>query len=155
MGNDSTSYRDEAIDDARETAREFIDDITQAILDNGKASDDLYNDYSDGDAYHHETHVDKEYDLSEADQLLRELSEWEETDKGLWEGLEPRDAIGAQAAYTYGNCVYSFWRKLIEEINDAVGEFKMTYEKDGITPTATCKERLKSFINSEIDRWSA
>lgn len=112
------NYLEKAHRDARECAREFTDTILDALADAGAASDDLLNDYPDGDAYHHENHVDKEYSLSEADDLLSELSDYEEGDSGLWQGLPPRQAISAQAAYTYGNAVYAQWRQLIWAIND-------------------------------------
>lgn len=120
-----TNYRAEALDDARSTVSEFADEIVEKIMDGGDASDDLNNDYSNGDAYHHESHVDRDYNLREAAELLDDLSDFEETDSGLWEGLEPRKAIAAQAAYTYGNAVYSNWTDLIGEINDAVAEIDM------------------------------
>jgi len=111
-------YFDSARSDAKDTVLEFIDDILESLVDNGEASDDLYNDYSNGDSYHHESHVDRDYDLLESAQILDELRDYEETDSGLWEGLEPRRAIAAQAAYTYGNAVYSMWSDLIKEINE-------------------------------------
>lgn len=110
-------YLSDAMDDAADTAREFLDQIVEQLTDSGEASDDLLNDYPNGDAYHHETHVDRAYNLQDAALLLDQLSDHEETDSGLWEGLPPRDAIGAQAAYTYGNAVAHFWCKLIREIN--------------------------------------
>jgi ABC-type Zn2+ transport system substrate-binding protein/surface adhesin len=111
-----TDYRSEAISDAADTAENFLDEIVEQLMDEGKASDDLQNDYDD--SYHHENHVDKDYDLQEAAQLLDDLSDYEETDYGLWMGLEPRRAIAAQAAYTYGNAVLSFFDQLIKEINE-------------------------------------
>ncbi len=116
-----TEQRDwtkEARDDARETARNFIDEIVRSLLDTGAASDDLNNDYPEGDSYHPENHEYRDYILSEATELLDELSDYEETDSGLWEGQSPRQAICIQAAYTYGNAVYHYWRSLVREIND-------------------------------------
>ena len=112
-----SSYRDEARNDAKETISNFEEEILEQLHDKGEASDDLLNDYCNGDAWHHENHVDKSYRLTEAAELLDELSDCEETDSGLWEGLAPRDAISAQAAYTYGNAVYSEFQDLIREIN--------------------------------------
>lgn len=115
-------YREDARADAVSTVENYEDEIVEMLADDGKASDDLLNDYGSGDSYHHESHVDKFYDLTEAAELLDELSDYEETDSGLWQGLEPRRAIAAQAAYTYGNAVYSFFSDLIGEINDAVAD---------------------------------
>lgn len=148
-------YKDEAADDARAMATEFIDEILLHVLDNGKASDDLFNDYSNGDSYHHETHIDRSYDLTEAAALLDDLSEHEETDKGLWEGCEPRRAIEVQAAFTYGNAVYSNWREIIDAINDEVEDFVISYEDDdGVTVSSETKARLKAIVEECIRRWS-
>jgi hypothetical protein len=107
----------DAISDARETARHFIDEIVEQLRDTGEASRDLFNDYPDGDGWHNENSVDRDYDLLEAAALLDELADHEETDRGLWEGLEPRRAIAAQAAYTFGAAVLHYWSRVIEEIN--------------------------------------
>lgn len=123
------SYREDAASDAAETVHNFEDEILEQLLDKGEASDDLNNDYPNGDAWHHECHVDKDYSLQEAADLLDDLSEHEETDSGLWEGLEPRRAIAAQAAYTYGNAVYSEWRDLIEKINDEASDIIEEYDE--------------------------
>lgn len=110
------SYLDQARSDASDTASNFEDEIIESFMESGKASDDLLNDYSDN--YHHENHIDKDYDLLEAAELLEELDEYEQTDSGLWEGLKPKDAIICQAAYTYGNAVIALFRDLIEAINN-------------------------------------
>ena len=70
-----------------------------------------------GDAWHHESHVDKWYSLHDAAAVLDQLDEFEETDSGLWEGLGMKAALAACAAYTYGNAVYNEWREKIQQIN--------------------------------------
>ncbi len=112
-----SEYRTEAKSDAASTAENFLDEIVNALMEDGEASDDLLNDYPSGDSYHHENHPDKDYDLQESAAILDELHRYEETDSGLWEGLEPRRAIEAQAAYTYGNAVYGEFQDLVKEIN--------------------------------------
>ena len=116
--SDATNYLREASDDACETIRNFADEILEQLLDCGKASDDLLNDYPNGDRWHHECHVDKWYNLTEAAELIDQLSDYEETDRGLWEGQQPKEAIGTCAAFTYGNAVYNEWREHIEQINE-------------------------------------
>lgn len=118
----SENYWDDAKSDAAEMVENFRDEIVEMLIDDGKASDDFNNDYPNGDAYHHESHVDKWYDLQDAAAVLQQLSDHKETDTGLWEGLEPEAAIGAQATFTYGNAVAYHWGLLIEEINDAWGD---------------------------------
>ena len=118
MSTDTTNYRKEAADDAASTVQNFADEILQMLVDDGKASDDLMNDYPNGDAWHHESHVDRWYNLTDAAELIDQLSQFEETDSGLWGGQQPKEAIGTCAAFTYGNAVYSEWNDLIEKINE-------------------------------------
>jgi DNA-binding transcriptional MerR regulator len=122
MPEKKTNYPLEAENDAKDMVVEFVDQIVEKLMEQGEASDDLNNDYSNGDSYHHETHVDKSYSLLEAAELLDQLSAHEETDSGLWEGQAPRDAISTQAAYTYGSAVYSEWTDLISTINENAKE---------------------------------
>jgi len=115
----SKKYFREALSDAWDCGRNFEDEMIEQWAEGREVSDDLLNDYDSGDSYHHETHVDKDYSLTDAANLLDELAEWEETDSGLWEGVEPRRAIAAQAAYTYGNCVYDLWRRhVVNDLNE-------------------------------------
>jgi hypothetical protein len=122
------NFTDEARQDAREMCLYFLSDILDMIenMEEGDTeilSTDLFNDWSGGDEYHHENHIGwKEYTLLEAATLLDDLSDHIETDNGLWEGLEPRKAISAQAAWTYGNAVYVFWQQIIEAINTDIDE---------------------------------
>ena len=113
-----SDYRSDAVSDARETVFQFKDTILEQLEEKDEASKDLYNDYPDGDSWHHESHVDKWYNLTDAAKLIDQLSEHEETDSGLWEGQQPKEAIGTCAAFTYGNAVYSEWCDLIDEINN-------------------------------------
>lgn len=125
-----SDYYQDARDDAQETVLEYLDTIVEQLQENGEASDDLYNDYDNGDAWHHECHVDRDYNLSEAAELLDQLSEHTEEDSGLWMEQEPRRAIATQAAYTYGNAVYAGWRDLINRINDEYFEWESEDEYD-------------------------
>ena len=118
-----SDYLRNAREDAKETVLEYIDQVVEQLREAGNASDDLYNDYPNGDAWHHENHVDMAYSLLEAANVLEQLSEHVEDDYGLWEGLQPVQAIGCQAAYTYGNAVYSAWRELIDTINCGYADF--------------------------------
>ncbi len=111
-------YLEDARNDARDMVEDFLDEIVEQLLGTGKASDDYNNDYPGGDAYHHENHWDKSFDLLEAAELLDQCSDHEETDNGLWEGIPPREAISAQAAFTYGNTVSHYWSEYLREIND-------------------------------------
>lgn len=113
-------YATQAYDEAKDTVREFMDEIIEQLLDNGEASDDLRNDYAEGGSYHHETHVDRWYSTEEAVKLLDALDEYEETDSGLWQGEGWRNMLSTIAAFTYGHAVYAGWENLIERINDEI-----------------------------------
>jgi hypothetical protein len=154
---ETTNYLREAADDAADTVRNFADEILEQLLDDGEASDDLLNDYPNGDAWHHECHVDKDYSLIDAATLIDQLRDFEENDSGLWEGLEPRRAIAAQAAYTYGNAVYSEWRELIEKINSEasgiISDFDETAEECDDTDALETDKRaaLRKLIDEIAD----
>jgi hypothetical protein len=46
---------------------------------------------------------------------IDELSDFEETDKGLWEGLESvEEQVNARATYTYANAIYDSAEKVIK-----------------------------------------
>lgn len=141
---EETNYAQEADDDAKEMVEHYLDEIVEQILESGEASNDLYNDYTNGDSYHHEQHVDRHYSLLEAAKLLDQLSSYEETDPGLWQGLEPREAVTAQAAYTYGNAVYSEWQNLIEKINEEAGSLMSELQDERQEKIEDLKERLQT-----------
>lgn len=145
-------YRNSAREDAKEMAMHFIEQIVEQLIEDGEASSDYNNDYQNGDSYHHEKHVDKDYELLEAAQLLDELDEYKETDYGLWEGLTPRRAIAAQAAYTYGNAVGSEWDSIIEDINNGYDLFKSddNYEEQD-EPTKI--KWTQEYVEEKIKEW--
>lgn len=118
MNTTVENYVENAASDARDTVSNFEDEILEQLMDKGEASDDLNNDYPNGDGYHHECHVDKWYDLTDAAAILDQLDDFEETDSGLWEGQDVRRAVATCAAFTYGNAVASQWCDLIKGIND-------------------------------------
>jgi hypothetical protein len=114
-----TNYEWEAMDDAKNLITEyFMDEIIDQLINTGEASDNMYNDYDNGDGIFHETIVDRDYDLTEAAEVLNQLYRHEETDSGLWEGEDFERIAATKAAYTYGNAVYSEWNNLISEINE-------------------------------------
>lgn len=124
-----SNYREAVKDDARDMVAEFRDTIIELMLERGKASNDLYNNYPDGDSYHHESHVDKAYNLLDAAILLDELEYAEETDYGLWEGQDPRAAVSTQAAFTYGNAVMQEWQEMIEGLNNLYEEWSEEWDE--------------------------
>ncbi len=121
-----TNYIQEAEDDAAMLITDyFMDEIIDQIIDTGEASDDINNDYDNGDGIFHEVITDRSYGLEEAAELLSQLYRYEEEDSGLWEGVDDLDSIAEiKAAYTYGNAVWDELDTLITEINDSVKDIK-------------------------------
>lgn len=127
----SENYYASAREDAEEMAREFLPQLVAHWEESGEVVTDWANDLPGADEYHHENNVgNKEYGLAEAEKLLGDLDEWEETDDGLWEGLAPRQAISAQAAYTYGNAVGGMFRNVLKEWERALGCFSWDDEPE-------------------------
>lgn len=150
-----SGYTDEAHSDAVEMVKEFIDEVVNQLVCDGKASNDLFNDYVHGDSYHHEMHVDIWYSLADACDVIKELSDHEETDSGLWEGQDMKTALSSCAAFTYGNAVMAQWNEVIDEINsDATLEQMLEdYNKaseDDWEP-ATDQEKEHAFLNEIED----
>jgi len=142
-----TNWNTEAQSDAKDLVRNFEDEVAQQLVDKGKASDD-WNNYDGGDSYFHESYVDKSYALIESAELLEQLDEHEETDSGLWEGLSPREAIGAQAAYTYGNAVWDEAKDLIEQINDRWNDRETPENEDDDAKEQAAKAIIAEVIGS-------
>jgi len=160
-----SNYRTRSQDDARDTVSEFRETIIELMLANGKASDDLYNDYPSGDSYHYESHVSRAYNLLDAATLLDELAYAEETDYGLWEGQDPRQAVSTQAAFTYGNAVMSEWQDFIAELNDLYDDWSCDWddaeeerqaELEGAaleTAEDTANDRKSDDLGTILDCW--
>jgi len=112
------SWHEKVADDAITLIKEFfMEEIIDQLLDTGSASDDMYNDYDNGDGIFHETVVDQYYTVEEAIDLLGELYDHEEEDEGIWEGQNWQELLSTKAAYTYGNAVMSEWNDIISDIN--------------------------------------
>lgn len=148
MKTEVENYLANAESDAKETVDNFKDEIVEQLLDSGKASDDLLNDYDGGDAWHHESHVDKWYSLHDAAAVLDQLDEFEETDSGLWEGQGMKEALSTCAAFTYGNAVYNEWRKLIERINEEADTIISEFDDE----EADLEEAVEAANNEATDR---
>ena len=112
-------YRDEAVEDAKAIAREFLAEIIGNVMaEEGETREIEVTDYSED---HIQTLTDSSYKLQEAVKLLLELGNYEETDSGLWAGQDdPREALKIMAAMTYGNAVTSIFNDLMESINNDI-----------------------------------
>ncbi len=115
------SWSEKAEDDAKDFILDnLLEELVDQLADDGEIGEDIRNDFANGDQLFHEIITDQSYDLQEAADLLNELSRDAEEDSGLWEGQEPEQAIGTQAAYTYSNVVYREATAILEEIKDNI-----------------------------------
>jgi hypothetical protein len=140
------SPRVEAQDDAKDAVEHFLDEIVDQLTQDGEASTDLTDRRNYSESYHHETHIDRSYSLLDAAKVLDDLGQYEETDSGLWEGQEPRDAISTQAAFTYGNAVYSFFEDEVGSVNDEVGPVA----REMMDERAQIEEAIDAFDGLEL-----
>jgi phage-related protein len=102
---------------AREAAREIADDILAALAEKGEV-DEYSTDHDAADEFIFSGAADQNYSLLEAAQILEDLADWEETDSGLWQGLPPRDAVTAQAAWTLRAASCDFFGKIMAAVNE-------------------------------------
>jgi len=110
--------------DVKKEAKSFLqnheDDVKQAIKD---GEDWSYNlDFMDS-SFHSEI-VDQSYSLEDA-AFIVENSDNTEEDSGLWEGQQPRDAIVTQAAYSFGNDVYTECERIYDEMKQEFEDSKL------------------------------
>lgn len=139
--------------EVRETAREVLETVRDAVIEavvNGVGFD--RNDVEGLDAAHHETAVDRGYTLADAAWVLAE-GENVETDSGLWEGMEPQDAVLAMAAHTFGNDVWAtaegFYGEIKEEVEAAMAFATWSAEGTEADPT-----RRRIFASEDGSVWS-
>lgn len=118
---EKTDYRYNANSDALEMLYEHREQVIEYLCMDAVWEAPKYpNEYEGMDRWHHESYIDKnpDYTLQEAADLLEQLEGFAETDRGLWQGIAPVAAITCQAAYTYGNAIWHYFVKHIENLND-------------------------------------
>ena len=144
----TNNWYNKAQEDARDWIKEeLMDTIIEKILAGEIIDDDLLR--GDGqDEYHHETHVDKWYGLQEAAEVIEELDEYEETDTGLWEGKDFRDAANACAAYTYGNAVYAMAKEILDQIGENSDDILEEIHQDD-TVKDMAKEKALKYVGED------
>lgn len=137
--------------DAKDILSDYIDEIAEMLIDDGKASTDLYNDYDGMDSRISESD-DYWRRPDEAIEVIDELSEFEEEDRGLWEGSSDySDILNAIAHYTYTNALYAEIESMIESINDAIDSDTITEIEEKITKGLLTEDDYQSMKESEID----
>ena len=85
------------------------------------------------------------YSLIESANLLEQLRDFVETDKGIWDQLEPIEALSCQSAYTYGNAVMCKLQKLIDYLNESVIDEILGFDNE--------EEDLDEAIGIMFDEW--
>lgn len=145
-----TDYLEEAQEDVKDMALEFLEEITQALLDGDLCSWKLLGS-SPIDSYLYEE-AREFYSLIEAAECLDQLSDYEETDSGLWQNLPPKEAVLVQASYTYKNAIVSFWGGVIEEVKtDGIIADFITEAQE--TETDPDKDTLEQMVKSVIQAY--
>jgi len=137
--------------DAQDIISDHIKEIAEMLIDDGEASTDLYNDYSNMDARISESD-DYWRSPEEAIEIIDELSEFEEDDGGLWDGpTNYRDILSTIAHYTYTNALYHEIESMIESINDTIDDDTITEIEDQITKEILNEDDYKSMKETGID----
>jgi hypothetical protein len=153
----SNDWYKSARSDAKNTVENFMDEIVSNLMDEGKASNNLFNDYEGAD-YHNNYNIPGNIDLLESAKILNQLSDHEEADSGLWESLPPREAVEAQAHYTYQNAVMYLWQNLISEINDGCEELIEGWvlikdNQEGEEDREVFQQKFTYAIKAIIEEW--
>lgn len=106
------NYTQDVLEDAVDFLQNHPDEIKEAILE-----DTDFSDIEDGEIrdWLHEEVTDRYYSLAAAAYII-ENCENEETDCGLYEGLDARDAMSVIAAYSYSSDVWFKAEELYEEM---------------------------------------
>jgi len=149
-----SNYRNDAHDDATTAIEHHLDEIIEHITSYGEVPVDPMNDLSGFDDYHHANHNDRDYSLQESAELLDQMRDYEETDDGLWEGLEPQRAISVQAALTYGNAVVGLIHEKLRELakdDDLQKTIEIYQAAECLTESDYSKAALES-AKAEMER---
>jgi hypothetical protein len=161
---DSESYQSEAQENARYILKDFIDEIADDAFEDGEIASDP-SDVDGLDRRMSEERGNQSYGLADAAQVLQELSDYEETDEGLWEGQAPEEAICTKACYTFDNAVrnmideqFSDWRSN-DEITEVLEDYALLDQdnEDGSPNPAypstveALKGRLKELLTASLE----
>lgn len=141
METNKKDWNAETLENAWDMVQNFFDEILeQAVTE--PVSNDLYNDYKSGDSYQYENNQ-PDMNLLEAAEVLDALDDYEETDWGLWDRSEPKEAVCTQASYTFGNAVMHHWGEIIKEINEFLDKWEWDDEADR-------KENVTKFLTVHV-----
>ncbi len=141
------SYLNQAKYAAQEMGIQFAEPIAEAWIE-GRVFYPF--DCEALDNYHHEKHVSQDFTLLQAAMVLEELKEYEETDEGLWHGLKAKDAISAQAAYTYAATVLAMMEVMLEGLRDDPQIDRFLEKEDYSGLTEFIKSSLPNFYPTTV-----
>lgn len=125
-------YKQDVAEDAFDFLSEIEEDIKDAIVSGEEEVDEIVCDKTGrGEIrdYFHEEVIDRGYSIEDAAFVIANCEE-EETDRGLWEGLEMDRAMQACAAYSYSNDVWAEVKSQYEGLSD---EFEPSWKVVDVT----------------------
>ena len=140
-----TTYLEDAQSSALSMMVEYLPAIVEGARRDGVISDDINARMYGSGRWHQETHYPS-YSFRNARVVLDQLSDHIETDKGLWQGQEPEDAICTKASYTYANAVSHYFSEEVEKLNELLDIWVDEHEDaDAIhEAVARCYVKIKS-----------
>jgi hypothetical protein len=111
-----------------EEARRFVDEYLEESLESIEEGNTDMHMFIDDYRLHEWCDNDFIYvGLSDSAEILEQSNDVEE-DSGLWEGLEPREAIKTQAFFTYRSDMYFEVKELFEsELEDKIESLQNEY----------------------------
>ena len=142
-------YEREVEKDAKEFLSEYADEVIGLLKDSEEElSDELYDNLNE--------HLDRSYTPEDAIFVL-ENSENEETDSGLWEGVNDwREELNIRAAYTYINDVRSeiddIYKQMYEEFKSASEDLNAEDEKYDEKLESLAKSTLSEAVEEIIQQ---
>ena len=129
-------------DEVRKEAVDFIEEVMDEVAESLKNGENYLLDGDVEDRFS-ECVTDRSYTLSDAAFVI-DHSNSVETDSGLWEGMSPKEAIEAQAAFTFSNDVRS-------EVEDIYEDLKSTYDDNYGEVYDDLMERHKNDVKADPD----
>ena len=125
-------YQNDVNTDAFDFLDEIEADIKEAIINGEEDVSEIRCDetgYGYIQDYFHESVIDRSYSIEDAAFVIANC-ENEETDTGIWEGLEMHEAMQACAAYSYGNDV---WEEVRDQYEGLADEYEPSWKVvDGV-----------------------
>jgi hypothetical protein len=142
------NYEIAAKNDAKDFIREHVrEQIIENFIRVSETPIQLYKYNVDDDLTYQFS--DEDYSPKEAVELLEQLSDYEETDRGLFEDKDWRDMLSGIAAFTYKNAVMSFIDDLLTEING----IDIQFANDEVIEEIVRQNHLPDGLDSDEREW--